>query len=107
VASAGASGTVFTLTATGIYVLDYEMSLEAAGSVAIYTGASAGSLAIDNNTIAGSSSGTTWIHGRAFVEVASTPVVAAISSVVGTAAVVTAGTAAGYYMIRLTILKIS
>jgi hypothetical protein len=105
VASAGAGGTIFTLTA-GTYVFDYEMSLGAAGSVAIYTGPTAGSLAIDNNTISGSSTGTTWIHGRAFVNV-STTLVLAISSVVGTAAVVTAGTAAGCFMIRLTILKIA
>lgn len=103
IAAAGAGGTVFNLTA-GVYVFDYEMSLEAAGSVAIYTGATAGTLAIDNNTIAGSSTGTTWIHGRAFVEVATT-LVAAISPVVGTANVVLAGTSDSY-MIRLTILKI-
>ena len=107
VASTTGAGTYFTLNTAGVYVLDYEMSLGAAGSVAIYKGPSSGSLAIDTNTIAGSSTATTWIHGRAFVEVGAIPVVAAISSVVGTAAVVTAGTAAGFYMIRLTILKIS
>lgn len=106
VASAGAGGTVFTLT-TGTYVLDYEMSLESAGSVAIYTGATAGSLAIDNNTIAGSSSATTWIHGRAGVVVSGASLVVAISSVVGTANVVTAGNAAGFFTIRLTIMKVA
>jgi hypothetical protein len=49
---------------------------------------------------------STWIHGRALVVVAGSPVVVAVSSVVGTAAVVTAGTAAGNYLIRLTFLKI-
>jgi len=108
VAGAGAGGTVFTLNTPGTYVFDYEMSLGSAGSVAIYTGPTAGTLAIDTNTIAGSSTATTWIHGRALVLVPSgPPVVAAISSVVGTAAVVTAGTAAGFYVIRLTILKVS
>lgn len=106
VASAGAGGTVFTLT-TGTYVLDYEMSLGDAGSVAIYTGASAGSLAVDNNTISGSTTATTWIHGRAGVVVSGASLVVAISSVVGTAAVVTAGTAAGFFMIRLSILKVA
>ncbi len=107
VAAAGAGGTVYTLTA-GTYVIDYEMSLGSAGSVAIYTGATAGSLAIDNNTIAGSTTATTWIHGRAIEVVpTATTLVFAISSVVGTAAVVTAGTAAGFFMIRLTILKIA
>ena len=83
------------------------MSLGAAGSVGIYTGPTAGSLALDTNTVAGSSTATTWIHGRAFVVVTAVPEVIAISSVVGTAAVVTAGTDAGSFMIRLTILKIS
>ena len=108
VASAGAGGTVFTLNTIGTYIFDYEMSLGSAGSVAIYTGPNSGALAIDNNTIAGSTTATTWIHGRALVQVPSaTPVVAAISPVVGTAAVVTAGTAAGFFMIRLTILKVA
>lgn len=106
VASSGAGGTVFTLT-TGTYLLDYEMSLESAGSVAIYTGATSGTLAIDNNTIAGSTTATTWIHGRAGVVVSGASLVVAISSVVGTAAVATAGTAAGFFTIRLTILKIA
>jgi hypothetical protein len=106
VMSAGAGGTVFTLT-TGTYVLDYEMSLGSAGSVAIYTGPTAGSLAIDTNTIAGSTTATTWIHGRAGVVVPGSSLVVAISSVVGTAAVVTAGTAAGFFTIRLTILKVA
>lgn len=108
VASAGAGGTVFTLNTAGTYVFDYEMSLHDAGSVAIYTGLTSGSLAIDNNTIAGSTTATTWIHGRAFVVVpVGAPLVAAISSVTGTAAVVTAGTAAGFYVVRLTILQVS
>ena len=105
ISSSGAGGTVYTLTA-GVYVLDYEMSLEAAGSVAIYTGPNSGALAIDTNSITGSTTGTTWIHGRSFVQV-STTLVVAISSVVGTAAVVTAGTAAGFFTIRLTFLKIA
>ena len=105
IASAGAGGTVYTL-APGIYVLDYEMSLGSAGSVAIYRGATAGTLAVDTNTIAGSSTATTWIHGRAVVDTRAGAQVVAISSVVGTAAVVTAGNAAGFFMIRLTIEKV-
>lgn len=106
VASAGAGGTVFTLT-TGTYTLDYELSLGSAGSVALYTGATAGSLAVDNNTIAGSTTATTWIHGRAGVVVSGASLVVALSSVVGTAAVVIAGNAAGFFTIRLTILKVA
>lgn len=100
-------GTAFTFGATGTYLLDYEMSLASAGSIAIYAGPNSGALTIDNNTIAGSSTGNTWLHGRAFITVVGSPVVAAISSVVGTAIVTTAGTAPGMFMIRLTILKIS
>jgi hypothetical protein len=105
VASAAAGGTVFTLTA-GTYVIDYEMSLGSAGSIALYTGPNSGSLTIDNNTIAGSTTATTWIHGRA-IEVVGSTLVVAVSSVVGTAAVVTAGTAAGIFMVRITFLKIA
>lgn len=104
-ASAGAGGTVFTLTA-GTYSFDYETSLTASGSIALYTGPTSGSLAIDNNTISGSTTGTTWIHGRAYVVVATTLVVA-VSSVVGVAAVTTSGSAAGFYTIRVTIARVS
>jgi hypothetical protein len=107
VATAGAGGTVWTLNTIGTYIFDYEMSLGSAGSVALYTGPTAGSLSIDNNTIAGSSTATTWIHARAGVVVASTPVVVAVSSVVGTAAVVPAGNAAGFYTIRVNITRVA
>jgi hypothetical protein len=103
--SAGAGGTIFTLS-TGIYVIDYEMSLESASSVAIYTGSTLETLVVDKTTISGSSTATSWIHGRSLLSI-EIPTIIAISPVVGTAAVVTAGTAAGIFMIRLTILKIS
>ena len=105
VASAAAGGTVFTLTA-GLYLIDYETSLDQAASIALYKGASAGSLAIDTNTIAGSSTATTWIHGRAVQHVTSTLVIA-LSSVVGSPSVVTAGTATGEYVVRLTIMQLA
>jgi hypothetical protein len=103
VASAGAGGTVFTLS-QGTYVIDYETSLESAGSLAIYSGPDSVSLSIEPTTISGSTTATTWIHGRA-IENVSTSLVVAISSVVGTANVTTTGTAS-VFMIRLTILKI-
>jgi hypothetical protein len=106
VASAGAGGTVFTLAAPGVYALDYEVSLTAAGSIALYKGATAGSLVIDNNSIAGSTTATSWIHGRSVQNVTAGTQVFALSSVVGTAAVTTAGTAAGFYVVRLTILQL-
>jgi hypothetical protein len=80
------------------------MSLASAGSVAIYSGADAVSLAIDTNTVSGSTTATTWIHGRSLESVL-TSLVIAISSVVGTADVTTAGNDTSF-MIRLTILKV-
>lgn len=106
VASIGASGTVFTLGATGTYVLDYEMSLGSAGSVGVYTGPTALTLVLDTNSIAGSTTSNTWIHGRTLVATGASPVVVAISPVFGIASVTTAGNAPGNYMIRLTVLKI-
>ena len=104
VASAGAGGTVFTLSA-GAYIVDYETSLTSAGSLAIYSGPTSGTLAIDTNTISGSTTGTTWIHGRSVLDV-QTSLVIAISSVVGVADVTTAGSST-LFMIRLTVLKIA
>jgi hypothetical protein len=104
VASVGAGGTVFTL-GPGTYIIDYETSLASAGSIAIYSGATSGTLSVDNNTVSGSSTATTWIHGRS-VQTVSTTLVIAISSVVGTAAVATTGTS-DLYTIRIIILKIA
>lgn len=93
--------------APGTYVLDHEMSVGAAGSVGIYKGPVPVALSPDTTSIAGASTATTWIHGRTLIAVGGSPVVFEVSPVVGTAFVATAGTAAGVYMIRLTILKIS
>ena len=106
VPSAGAGGTVFTLT-PGVYVIDYEASLAAASSIGLYVGATAGSLALDTNTIAGSTTGTTWIHGRTLRNVTLAAPVLALSSVVGTAAIVTAGTAAGFYVVRMSFVQLA
>ena len=105
IAQSGAGGTVFSLS-SGTYIIDYETTLESAGSLAIYSGVTSGSLVVDTNTVSGSSTATTWIHGRAF-QVVSTTLVIAISSVVGTAAVATTGNDASSYMVRLTIIKIA
>ena len=107
VAAAGNGGTVFTLGATGTYALDYEMSLAAAGSVGIYRGPAAPALSVDSASIAGAATAATWIHGRTLIVVGDSPVVFAVSPVVGTASVISAGTAVGSYLIRLTVLKIS
>jgi hypothetical protein len=86
-------------------VIDYETSLASAGSMAIYRGPNPTSLTIDTNTVSGSTTATTWIHGRA-IETVSTTLSIAISSVVGTANVATAGTDSSY-MIRIIIIKIA
>jgi hypothetical protein len=98
-------GSAFTISAPGTYLIDYEMSLGSAGSVGVYVGASTNALVLDTNSIAGSSTATTWIHGRV-MEIVSSTLVFALSSVVGTAAVVAAGTSSSF-MIRLTVLKIA
>jgi hypothetical protein len=99
-------GTAFQLAA-GAYVIDYEMSLTSDGAIAVYIGPALGSMVVDNNTIAGAATGTTWIHGRA-IEVVPTATTKffMISSVGATSAVPIAGSS-GLYMTRLTILKIA
>lgn len=104
-AAAPTQGTEFQLP-IGVYMIDYENSADAAWSLAIYKGAAtSGPYTIDTNTISGSSTATTWIHGRAIVN-AVAPVFMIISPVTGTQAIPTAGTAAGEFIARLTILKI-
>ena len=105
VASAGEGGTVFTLS-PGLYTLDYEMSLEGKAAIAVYKGPAVGSLAVDNDSIAGSTTSTTWVHGRHFELVGPDPLVIMISSVGATPAVPVAGSS-DVYMVRLTILKLS
>jgi hypothetical protein len=61
----GATGSVWTLS-PGTYIIDYETSLGATGSsLAIYVGSTGTALTLDPNTVAGSSTPSTWIHGRA------------------------------------------
>ncbi len=102
------NGNLFTLKAPGLYVLDYEMSLYSPAGIAIYKVDNTGSLAIDNDTIAGAMLSQTWIHGRAMVQVLADPVIVAISSTSGSLNVspVDSGTNQ-IFMTRLTILKIS
>jgi hypothetical protein len=102
----GAVGTAFNLP-PGTYLVDFENSADAAWSLAIYQGASNTVLAVDDNTIAGASTATTWIHGRAFVT--STPAAPwiMVSPVTGTAAIPTAGTAAGKFTARISFLRLT
>ena len=103
VASNGAGGTIFTL-GPGAYIIDCEMSLPSATSIAIYSGPDSKSLSMDTNTISGSSSRTSWIHGRA-VEHVSTSFVIAISSIAKPSHILN-DIPKHSYMIRLTILKV-
>lgn len=98
-------GTEFLLP-IGVYVIDFENSADAAWSLAIYKSLVTQLEVIDTNTIAGASTGTTWIHGRAIISAAA-PTYIIISPVTGTQAIPTAGTAAGEFIARLTILKIA
>lgn len=106
VAVPGAGGTTWSLS-LGTYLFHYEMSLTSAGSVGLYVGPNSGSMALDGNSVAGSTTATTWISGQSAVVVSSTPTVVGLSSVVGTAAVTTAGSDASRFMIRMTIIKLS
>jgi hypothetical protein len=100
-------GTAFTLP-SGTYLVDFENSNDAAWSLAIAQGAPGGPYTTDVNTIAGSSTATTWIHGRAYVHsngtLGSTIIV---TPVVGTHAIPTAGTATGEYVARITFLRLT
>ena len=82
------------------------MSLGSAGSIGIYTGISIPTLSLVVPSVTGSSTGTTWIHGRHIV-VCAVQTYLIVSSVVGTAAVVTAGNAAGDYIARISFLKVA
>lgn len=99
-------GTSFNLP-PGTYLVDWENSNGSAWSLAIYQGASATALAINDNTIAGSSTATTWIHGRAYIVSTLADPWIMVSPVVGTAAIPTAGTAAGEFIARITFLQLS
>lgn len=102
----GAIGTAFQLP-VGVYMVDYENSADAAWSLAIYQGASNTVLAVNTNTISGASTATTWIHGRAIITSTIGNDWIIISPVTGTQAIPTAGTAAGEFIARLTLLKIA
>jgi hypothetical protein len=101
----GAVGTEFVLP-IGTYVIDFENSSDAAWSLALYKSLTTQTEAVDNNTIAGSSTATTWIHGRCILVCAAITYVI-VSPVTGTHAIPTAGTAAGEYVARITFLKIA
>ncbi len=101
------NGTVFTL-ASGTYAIDYECSLAAAGSIGIVQGATFNALSLNNNTVAGSTAVTTWIHGRCLLSVVSgVNNVIALAPALGPATVVSAGNMGSLYIVRVTFNKLS
>ena len=100
-------GTVWGLTAAGTYAITYEMSNTGSTSCAVYTGAAAGTLAIDNNSIGGSATSTSWWSCRHALTVGGSTVFFGISSVVGNIDVPVSGSAAGFYMVRVSIQKVA
>jgi hypothetical protein len=87
--------------------VDFENSATGASSEAIWQGATnAGAFTADNNTIAGASTGTTWIHGRAVVQSTEGDTWIIISPVVGTLAIPEAGTASTFFVARITFLRL-
>lgn len=105
----GGQGTSFLLP-VGSWAVDFESSGSSGSGAAfaIYKSATLGTIAsgIDNNTVSGSSTSTTWIHGRAIVVVA-VPTYIMISPVVATVSIPTAGPATGLYTARINFLQIS
>jgi hypothetical protein len=99
-------GTSFHLP-PGTYLVDWENSNDAAWSLAIYQGASATVLSPIDNTIAGASTATSWIHGRAYIVSTLADPWFMVSPITGTHAIPTAGTAAGVFIARITFLQLS
>jgi hypothetical protein len=102
----GAFGTIFTLP-VGRYILDYETSLGSAGSIGVWiASASGGPYTLNMDSIAGSSTATTWIYGKVLLNIVS-QVYVFIGAAFATVAVVTAGDFAGIYMVRLNIIQVA
>ena len=99
----GAGGSLFNLKKAGIYVVDYETSLSSNGAIALYKGTTPNNLVMDTNTVVGSGIGSTWIHGRALVQVTDHALVVGVSPATGTATVAAINGASNNFMIRCTI----
>ena len=104
--TAYSTGTIFVLSVTGYYMVDYEVSLDRAAAVILLSDTVFPPINTDPHTIAGSSTATTWIHGRALVFTTTIPYYFGVTSDIGTpATVIAGGNSHGSYMIRLTVLK--
>jgi len=107
-AGAPTQGTAFFLPA-GVYMVDYETSMSSVGPIGISTSPSngVGTYTFDNTSKSGSTTATTWVHGRSIIKVNSGGtymIVGPTDSV--TAAVVTTG-GAPQYIVRVTFLKLA
>jgi hypothetical protein len=100
-----ATGTVFQLP-RGVYVVDYETSTSSVGPLAISTGPSSGSLSIDINSKSGSTTATTWIHGRSIIQSLASNVFFIVGPTDSVAAAV-APIGSTEFIVRVTILKIA
>jgi hypothetical protein len=102
----GGQGTEFVLP-IGTYVIDFENSNDASWSMAIYKSLTTQTELIDNNTIVGSTTAGSWMHGRS-VLVAAAPTFLIISPVVGTHSCGDPTTGSAPQMVtRITFLKIA
>lgn len=105
----GGQGTAFLLP-IGVYKVDFGSSgtSGSGAAFAIYTSVTPGALpaGMDQNTIVGSSTSTTWIQGAAIVQ-ALAPTYLMISPVVATVAIPIAGPATGFYEARITFLRLA
>lgn len=105
----GTKGTRFTIGSPGTYVVDFGISLTSTTPIGIYTGVNPiGALTLNNNTVVGSATATTWIHGRSIIVVPTTLTLAigpAIADAPGAAAISAAGTT-GPLITHLSIVKV-
>ena len=107
-------GTVWSLD-PGTYTVDYETSLSGAADLVLYTGtafgpafAAGGVMTADTNSLAGSTTGTTWIHGRhtLVVPISLGVFYVMLGGTTGTPTPATAGSNVNY-VVRVNFLKIS
>jgi len=99
------SGTVWLL-ASGVYNIDYETSFTASASMAVWYGLTTSTMAMDTNTITGSTVAATWLHGRTCV-ILSVPTYVQIGqgNAVNVATVIADGPS-GPLLIRVTFTKL-
>jgi len=104
--AAPTQGTEFFLP-IGVYIVDFETSMSSIGPIAISTSLfTGGPYTVDINSKAGSTTATTWVHGRSIINATSATfaIIGPTDSVV--AAVAPTG-GSPEYIVRVTFLKIA